>query len=247
MTDFVKPATHHYVVAICHARRVAVAAVTSAVLLLSACASDDPHRRTRQGALAGAAAGAAIGSQSDDKDTLIYATVVGGLLGTVVGNYMDSQQREVENALHQEMENQNVEIHRLQDETLKISLNSSTSFDVNSFEVKPAFYPLLGKLSRLMNKYEKTAIHVIGHTDSTGNDERNRMLSQQRAAAVATVILDTGINRSRFNIEGRGEFQPRKTNKTAAGRQANRRVEIYLKPIVEGQEQQAFRPPARRT
>lgn len=220
---------------------------TIGFLLLSACASDDPYRRTKQGAAIGAAAGAAVGSRAGDKDDLLYATIVGGLLGTAVGNYMDSQQREIQNEFYREIENQDIEIQRLQDETLKLSLSSAASFDINSFQVKPAFYPTLNKLSRLMQKYEKTALHVIGHTDSTGSDARNQMLSQQRAAAVATVVLDSGIQLSRFNIEGRGEMQPVKTNKTAVGRRANRRVEIYIKPIVEGNERQAFVPPARRT
>ena len=44
-------------------------------------------------------------------------------------------------------------------------------------------------------------------------------------------------------MEGRGEREPRATNATAAGKQLNRRVEIYVKPVVEGQEQRAYEPP----
>jgi len=95
-----------------------------------------------------------------------------------------------------------------------------------------------------LQKYDKTAVHVIGHTDSTGTDEYNQGLSRERAVSVARYVRDAGLERQRLNVEGRGESEPRESNDTASGRQSNRRVEIYLRPIIEGQQQEAFESPS---
>lgn len=215
-------------------------------MFLTACASGGYRDRskTTTGAVIGGAIGAAAGSTSGDKRGALYGAIAGALIGSAVGNYMDAQQQKIEDELSEELASREVEIYRLQDETIKLSLNSKASFDTDSTTVKPIFRPTLDKLSQLMSEYDQTALHIIGHTDSSGSDKYNQMLSQRRAAAVATEILNTGVSRSRFNIEGRGELQPRQTNTTYAGRRANRRVEIYIKPIVEGEEQQAFTSPA---
>ncbi|HEY9198781.1 MAG TPA: OmpA family protein, partial [Gammaproteobacteria bacterium] len=84
---------------------------------------------------------------------------------------------------------------------------------------------------------------VVGHTDSVGSDAYNQRLSEQRAQAVVDYLAGAGVPRERLRVEGRGETEPRDTNATEAGRQLNRRVELYVKPLVEGQEQRAYEPP----
>jgi len=203
-----------------------------ASLLLGACATNGSGERTQRGA-----------TSSDDKGAL-YGAIAGALIGSAVGNYMDQQQREIEEELAAEIDAEQIEIQRLQDETLQISLSSETSFDIDSAALQPAFYPALNRLGELMGKYDKTALHVIGHTDSTGSDEHNNTLSRSRAVSVATYVRDNGVDRRRLSVQGRGEFEPRASNDTIDGRRANRRVEIFIKPIIEGAEEQAFQPPA---
>ena len=219
-------------------------------MLLAACVSAaltgcavDGQTKTTTGALIGGIVGAAAGSTSDSEGAL-YGAIAGALIGSAVGNYMDRQQREIEQQLAAELESGNAEIQRLQDETLRISLSSEASFDIDSAELKPAFLPALDRLSALMQKYEKTALHVIGHTDSTGTETHNDVLSRERAVSVAGYIHNAGADRRRLNVEGRGEYEPRDSNDTIEGRRANRRVEIYIKPIVEGNQQQAFESPS---
>jgi outer membrane protein OmpA-like peptidoglycan-associated protein len=60
---------------------------------------------------------------------------------------------------------------------------------------------------------------------------------------VGDYLATSGVPRSRLRTEGRGEREPRDTNATEAGRQLNRRVEIFVKPVVEGQEQRAYESP----
>lgn len=69
---------------------------------------------------------------------------------------------------------------------------------------------------------------VLGHTDSQGEADANRALSQRRADAVKAALADAGFSRSRISAEGQGEEAPVADNATAAGRAKNRRVEIFV-------------------
>jgi outer membrane protein OmpA-like peptidoglycan-associated protein len=156
---------------------------------------------------------------------------------------MNDQQREMEAALAEERHRHQLEIQRLQDESLKLDIPSEVSFDHNSASLKPAFIPTLDKIANILIKYNKTIVHVIGHTDSTGSEEYNLDLSLRRAGNVAVFLKQHGVPPQRLSIYGQGESQPRASNATAAGRQLNRRVEIILKPILEGQEHKAYEVP----
>ena len=216
------------------------------VLAVSACATDDPNKRAKAGAGIGAVVGAIIGHQIDDdhRSSKVVGAAVGAIVGGAVGGYMDKQQREFEEALAEEERQNAIEIERLKDDTLKLSLNSEVSFDFGKDDVKSAFYPTLDKLSDVINKYDRTVVHVVGHTDSVGSEAFNQQLSERRAQSVAAYMLNRSVAESRLQTEGRGELEPRDSNETEAGRALNRRVEIFLKPIVEGEEQQAYTPPS---
>lgn len=69
---------------------------------------------------------------------------------------------------------------------------------------------------------------IEGYTDSSGNNERNQELSEQRATSVRAALLDMGIGNERIATRGYGESYPVASNDTAAGRQLNRRVEIIV-------------------
>ena len=215
-----------------------------AAAMLTACAADDPYMRTKGGAAIGAVSGAVIGAMAGDKKTALLGAAAGALAGGLVGNYMDNQQQEFEQAMAAEQQSNALEIERLKDETLKLSLNSEVSFDVAKAQIKPTFEPTLDKLATLLTKYNRTVVHVVGHTDSDGSDAYNLDLSERRARAVGNYLINNSVPPERVRTEGRGEREPRESNATAAGKQLNRRVEIYIKPIVEGQEQRAYQPPA---
>lgn len=74
-------------------------------------------------------------------------------------------------------------------------------------------------------------IVIAGHTDDTGNPQRNQTLSLKRAEAVRDWMRDTGdVSESCFAVQGYGESRPIATNDTPEGRALNRRVEISLVP-----------------
>jgi OOP family OmpA-OmpF porin len=72
---------------------------------------------------------------------------------------------------------------------------------------------------------------ATGHTDSVGSDAYNQSLSERRAAAVKEYLVSKGIPASKITTIGKGESQPVATNKTAEGRQKNRRVDIEFKGV----------------
>jgi outer membrane protein OmpA-like peptidoglycan-associated protein len=219
-------------------------AIFSLALSVFACATDDPNRRTKTGAAVGAVAGAVLGHQVDSKRGRFVGAAIGALAGGATGNYMDKQEQEFERALAEEQRQNQLEIERLKDDTLKLSLDSEVSFDFGSAKLKPAFYPSLDKLANVLVKYDRTVVHVVGHTDNVGSDAYNMDLSRRRAQSVAAYVIAKGVPEARMRTEGRGETEPRETNATEAGRQLNRRVEIYVKPVVEGQEAKAYESPS---
>ncbi|MEE9334960.1 MAG: OmpA family protein [Granulosicoccaceae bacterium] len=217
--------------------------IATAATLAVACATDDPNKRTKTGAAIGAIAGAVIGNQSSSKNGKYVGAAVGALTGAAVGSYMDKQQAKLNQELAAESRNNEITVTRVDKETLKINVSSETSFDHNSAGIKPSFRNSLQKVGDVIAEYNSTAVHVIGHTDSTGSDSYNQQLSEKRASAVSRHLSRNGVDRTRMRMSGRGENQPVSDNASSAGRSDNRRVEIYLKSIVEGRENDAYRPP----
>jgi len=198
------------------------------------CAADDPDRKAKTGALIGAIAGAAIGNQaSDNKSGAIIGAAVGGIVGYKVGQYQDRQQEELELALADELANNSIDIQRLENDVLRVNLSSEASFDVNRADLKPPFYPSLDKIAEVVGKYDQTMINVIGHTDSSGAEDYNQVLSERRSAAVVDYLSQGGIIGERLSMEGRGELAPRADNDSPESRALNRRVEIDLVPVIK--------------
>ena len=210
---------------------------------LAACAADDPNRRAKTGAGIGAVLGAVIGSQVGDDNALLGAAI-GALAGGAVGHYQDKQQRALEVALENELKQQQVNVERLDNDVLLVRLNDGASFDFDSAALKDSFRPTLDKIAAETSTYDKTILHVVGHTDTVGSDSYNQTLSQRRAESVANYLQNDGVDQRRLRTEGRGENEPRRPNTTEVDRAVNRRVEIFIKPIVEGQEQNAFAAPS---
>ena len=210
---------------------------------LTGCETIDENQKAAAGAAIGAVAGAVIGHQVSHGKGAYVGAALGALAGGAIGHYMDKQERELEDRLRQEREAHAIEIQRLKDDSLKLTLDSEVSFDFDSATIKHGFAQSLDKLADVLKKYNKTVVYIVGHTDNVGSEAYNQRLSERRAQAVADYLIRRGVNPARIHTEGRGESEPRASNATPAGRQLNRRVEIFLKPIVEGQEQKAHEPP----
>ncbi len=190
--------------------------------------------RAAVGGAIGAVAGGIIGNQIDDSGSETGGTIAGAVLGAAVGagvGYaLDSQEQAFEEELAQEQATNQIEIERVRDDLLKLTLDSEVSFDYDSAEIKPSFQRSLTKLANVLTKYDRNIVTVVGHTDSTGSDTYNQSLSERRAEAVADELVARGVYGGTLAAEGRGEREPRADNSTEAGRQLNRRVEILIQP-----------------
>jgi len=208
-------------------------AVCLAALVTAGCATDDPNRKAKQGALLGALAGAALGNQAKSDNGKLVGAALGGIVGYKIGQYQDQQQKELETALADELAAKQIEIQRLENDVLRVNLSSEASFAVNEYNVREPFYPSLDKIAQVVSKYDQTLIKVIGHTDNTGETAYNQNLSERRSLSVAQYLELGGVPQNRLSTDGRGELEPRFSNDTSANRRLNRRVEIDLVPVVK--------------
>jgi outer membrane protein OmpA-like peptidoglycan-associated protein len=212
-----------------------------AALSLSACTSINPYTgdsqlsNTAGGALIGAGGGAVVGgiigaaTGNDPRVGALIGAGVGGLTGGAIGNYMDQQERE----LRAQLQNTGVSVTR-QGNQIILNMPSNITFATDSSKVQPQFNETLVSVGLVLKKFDKTLIDVYGFTDSSGSDEYNLKLSNDRAVSVATVLANQGVNQQRFYITGKGEEDPIATNANEAGRSQNRRVEIMLSPLAKG-------------
>ena len=221
-------------------KKIAIACMVSAAIGLQACTTVDPYTREEKtssatkGAAIGAAVGAILGiATSKDKKNrkarLLKGAGIGAIAGGGVGYYMDVQEAK----LRQRLENTGVSVTRDGD-NIVLNMPSNITFEVDKSNVKPNFVDVLGSVALVLKEYKSTMIEVAGHTDSTGSDSYNQMLSQQRAQAVSNVLIDDGVQPVRIDTVGYGESRPIASNSTPEDRAQNRRVELTLLPYVEG-------------
>jgi OOP family OmpA-OmpF porin len=100
-------------------------------------------------------------------------------------------------------------------------------FDLGKATIRDHSLPSLDRVAQLLVD-KNFSLKLAGHTDNTGSNELNMRLSKDRAESIKAYLVSKGANASRIEATGYGQTQPIATNKTAAGRQANRRVEFTL-------------------
>lgn len=100
-------------------------------------------------------------------------------------------------------------------------------FDLGKATIRSKSYATLNRVAGLLVE-KNFSLKLAGHTDNTGSDALNLKLSKDRAESVKAYLVSQGANASRIEATGYGEGQPIASNKTAAGRQKNRRVEFTL-------------------
>lgn len=101
-------------------------------------------------------------------------------------------------------------------------------FDTGKATIRPKSTATLDAAVKVLTDFPAVKIEISGHTDNVGKDEKNLKLSQDRADAVKKYFTDKGIDASRIQTRGAGPNEPIADNKTAAGRQKNRRTEFKL-------------------
>jgi outer membrane protein OmpA-like peptidoglycan-associated protein len=210
-------------------RFVGCLALAGAVSLQAGCSTINPYTGEKQTSKAGMGAGIATSdSAKERKERALKGAGIGAVAGGGVGYYMDVQEAK----LREKMEGAGVSVTRDGDNII-LNMPGNLTFDTDSTTVKPSFRPVLDAVSEVLKEYKSTMIQVAGHTDSTGGDKYNLMLSQQRAQSVANILSGFGVEQVRLDTVGFGETQPIASNSTASGREQNRRVELTLLPYTE--------------
>ncbi|HXU60664.1 MAG TPA: OmpA family protein [Polyangia bacterium] len=110
----------------------------------------------------------------------------------------------------------------------KIELKQKVFFDTDKARIQPRSYGLLDEIAQVLRSRPTMTVRIEGHTDSRGKRAHNMQLSQARAESVRQHLVGLGIDQSRLQAQGYGPDQPIETNKTAAGREKNRRVEFFI-------------------
>ena len=210
-----------------------------ALTLILSCDAVKNANNTQKGAAIGAGGGAVIGGiignnvgKGNTALGAIIGAVVGGAAGGYIGNRMDRQAERIEEEIP------GAEVKRV-GEGINVTFSGENGvyFDTNKSDIKGASANTLDKLAGIFQEYPKSNILVEGHTDSDGSEEYNMTLSRRRAQAVTNYLVSKGISSGRFTTKWYGETQPIEGNDTAAGKAANRRVELAIVASEELKEE----------
>lgn len=112
-----------------------------------------------------------------------------------------------------------------------IVIQADALFDFDKAVVRPDGKRAIDAALDKLNGVDIEMVIATGHTDSIGTAKYNQKLSERRAEAVKRYLVSKGIPASKITTIGKGKTQPVATNKTAAGRQKNRRVDIEFKGV----------------
>lgn len=195
--------------------------IFGSLLINPACNASRKTKGAIIGATAGAATGAVLGGKNNKAVAIILGAAIGGVAGGLIGNYMDKQAAKIQEEL------KGAKVERV-GEGILITFDSGILFDTDSYALKPETRDNLKELSPILLKYDDTDVQILGHTDSTGPDDHNKILSDHRAGAVENFLVSQSVGAQRLETTGYGESDPIATNDTDEGRQLNRRVEVVI-------------------
>ena len=190
------------------------------------CACNNMQKGAGIGAAGGAVLGGIIGHIAGN--TAIGAAVggaVGAGAGAIIGKKMDKAKAEAEAV-------KNAQVESVTDanglDAVKVTFDSGILFATNKADLSATAKNSLAQFAQVLNNNKDMDIAIIGHTDNTGSDAINQPLSVSRANSVNNYLKSCGVSSSQIkSVEGQGSSNPVADNSTKAGRQQNRRVEVY--------------------
>ncbi len=116
----------------------------------------------------------------------------------------------------------------IQDDPSSVAINlKNLFFETGSAALNDQSVYELDNLVNILNDYD-VSIEISGHTDNTGENTSNQLLSEARAKSVVEYIVSKGVNQSKLSAIGYGQNRPVADNNTDKGRQANRRIEMRI-------------------
>ncbi len=128
----------------------------------------------------------------------------------------------------QELEQQVSDLQTEETERGVVLTLGSVLFETDKATLQTGAQRTVQKVAEFLNQYPQRKILVEGFTDSRGNDDYNRKLSEERAQTVRDLLVSNGVDARRIDVHGYGEEYPVASNDNSAGRQQNRRVEVVV-------------------
>ncbi len=194
-------------------------------IILSGCSN--LAKGTGIGAAGGAVLGALVGKLAGNTAVgAAIGTAVGAGTGALIGKHMDKVKAEAEAV-------KNAQVQTVTDanglQAVKVTFDSGILFDSKKADLKPEAKASLAKFAEVLKNNTDCDVAIYGHTDNTGNDAINIPLSKNRAVSVQNYLSNLGVSAVQFkSVDGQGSTNPVADNSTPAGRQQNRRVEVYM-------------------
>jgi len=203
----------------------------SVAIILSGCNASNTVKGTAIGGGGGAAVGAGIGALLNGGKGAAWGAgigaVVGGAAGALIGNKMDKQKKELEQI-------QNAKVESVNDgQAIKVTFDSGILFATGKSDLNQASVNALTQFANSLKSNPDTNVEIFGHTDSSGGDNINVPLSQQRAGSVQNFLMGQGITGSRMTSQGMGSSMPVAANDAKGNQPLNRRVEVYIIPNAQ--------------
>lgn len=188
------------------------------------------------GSIIGAGGGAVIGGilgniiGKDSKATAIGAAIgsaVGAGSGALIGKHMDKVAAETAAQV------ENAKVETVTDANglscVKVTFDSGILFKTGKYDLNDASKNELANFAEVLKKNTDCSVDIQGYTDNVGSDAVNNPLSQNRAESVASFLKQKGVSNDQLkNVTGFGASNFVADNTTEAGRQQNRRVEVYM-------------------
>ncbi len=178
------------------------------------------------GAAAGAGIGALIGGGKGAGIGSAIGAVVGAGAGALIGKKMDKQQEQLAQTLPEAKVEPTVDQNGLQ--AIKVTFDGGILFPTGKYTLNPQAQQDLSQFAVSLKQNPLTDVQIIGFTDNTGSFAVNQKLSAERADAVLTYLVNSGVSPTRLTAKGVPMADYVASNETAAGRAQNRRVEIYI-------------------
>lgn len=188
------------------------------------------------GSIIGAGGGAVIGGilgniiGKDSKATAIGAAIgsaVGAGSGALIGKHMDKVAAETAAQV------ENAKVETVTDANglscVKVTFDSGILFKTGKYDLNDTSKNELANFAEVLKKNTDCSVDIQGYTDNVGSDAVNNPLSQNRAESVASYLKQKGVSNNQLkNVTGFGASNFVADNSTEAGRQQNRRVEVYM-------------------
>lgn len=178
------------------------------------------------GAVAGAGLGALIGGGKGAAIGAAIGAGVGAGAGALIGRKMDKQQQQLAAQLPDAKVQETTDQNGLQ--AIKVTFPGGILFQTGKYALNPQAQQDLSQFANSLRQNPLTDVQILGFTDNTGSFSVNQRLSGERADAVLSYLVNSGVSPTRLSAKGIPMADYVASNDTEAGRAQNRRVEIYI-------------------